>query len=219
MGLPSKFDYAKFDPVSLTSLNFVHPVSCVKCNKFAPNDWLIKSAYLQQFQAQFMCLSCYDLYDERQLAKARLREVEYELVVSEQISKNCEICNTLVYDAETRKRQRLEYDHKDVFDKGATIGNIVAEGGSIDQMKEEIKKCRVLCSACHGKITQLQQASGLIYVKNYTDLEQLPAHIRESVEKHMVAVQQKIIRDVHAWRIGKWRPWRLGSGDRGYYIE
>jgi len=50
----------------------------------------------------------------------------------------------------------LEFDHLDPSDKSANINRLVADGLSIERIKEEIEKCRVLCANCHAKRTSAQ---------------------------------------------------------------
>lgn len=45
----------------------------------------------------------------------------------------------------------LDFHHKDQDKKVECIANMVINGISIKKIKEEIKKCEILCSNCHRK--------------------------------------------------------------------
>lgn len=45
----------------------------------------------------------------------------------------------------------LEFHHKTGFKKLANVGDIGNLGWGIKKLKEELKKCEVLCSNCHKK--------------------------------------------------------------------
>ena len=46
----------------------------------------------------------------------------------------------------------LEFHHISKKDKENAITNMVYNGNSIEKIKKEIEKCRVLCSNCHKKL-------------------------------------------------------------------
>jgi hypothetical protein len=46
----------------------------------------------------------------------------------------------------------IEFHHKKGWDKENEIGVMVGHGYSVESIKEEIKKCRILCANCHRKI-------------------------------------------------------------------
>ena len=47
----------------------------------------------------------------------------------------------------------LEFDHLDPKTKNMHVGNMPNEGYSIKRIKEEIRKCEVVCANCHRKRT------------------------------------------------------------------
>lgn len=51
----------------------------------------------------------------------------------------------------------LDYHHKD--DKEKEISSMINDTASIDKIKNEIRKCDVVCANCHRELHFLQQAS------------------------------------------------------------
>ena len=53
----------------------------------------------------------------------------------------------------------LEFDHIDAADKSHHVGRLLANGYSWgnEMLREEIRKCRVICANCHRKHTIVQQ--------------------------------------------------------------
>lgn len=50
-------------------------------------------------------------------------------------------------DCQEKDWRVLDFDH--LRDKKATVASLVQRGSSIDRLKEEIRKCEVVCSNCH----------------------------------------------------------------------
>ena len=71
-----------------------------------------------------------------------------EFVLSLKKDKECLVCG------ETNPLA-LEFDHK--FSKKDSISEMCRKGNSKKLIKEEIKKCRVLCSSCHQIKTMCEQ--------------------------------------------------------------
>jgi hypothetical protein len=46
----------------------------------------------------------------------------------------------------------LDFHHKDPSTKEANVAHMITRGWSINRVKEELRKCRVLCSNCHRKL-------------------------------------------------------------------
>lgn len=49
----------------------------------------------------------------------------------------------------------LEFDHIDIKDKKHRISSMCSEGRTLKAIKKEMRKCQVLCVACHKKKTKL----------------------------------------------------------------
>ena len=81
----------------------------------------------------------------------RCREVKYEYL-KELFVNGCEICgetNPLV----------LEFDHIDPSEKKYSITKLICSAASLDTLKKELNKCRMLCSNCHTEHTHYQNQS------------------------------------------------------------
>lgn len=50
----------------------------------------------------------------------------------------------------------LEFDHVDPSTKVATISSLLASSAPIDVLETELKKCQLLCEACHQEKTLLE---------------------------------------------------------------
>lgn len=46
----------------------------------------------------------------------------------------------------------IEFHHKDPSQKELSLSRAVCQSWSVDRMKKEIAKCKVLCSNCHRKL-------------------------------------------------------------------
>jgi transcription elongation factor Elf1 len=53
----------------------------------------------------------------------------------------------------------LQFDHKDIHTKKKEISRM--RGYSIKAVKDEMRKCRVLCANCHAEHTEKQRKEGL----------------------------------------------------------
>lgn len=53
----------------------------------------------------------------------------------------------------------LEFDHVNPKDKSAEISQLISKGSSMEKLKNEIRKCRIICANCHAKHTHMQQNS------------------------------------------------------------
>lgn len=56
----------------------------------------------------------------------------------------------------------LEFDHRDPFEKLFNISRM--KNGSLEALKEELKKCDVVCANCHRRRTAKQHNSWRLYI-------------------------------------------------------
>jgi len=60
----------------------------------------------------------------------------------------------------------LQFDHKDIHTKKKEISRM--HGYSIKVVKDEMRKCRVLCANCHAEHTEKQRKEGLFNYETNT---------------------------------------------------
>lgn len=53
----------------------------------------------------------------------------------------------------------LEFDHKDRKLKEFEIRRIIQNGGSVEKIKSEIRKCEIRCANCHRRKTEIENRS------------------------------------------------------------
>ena len=85
-------------------------------------------------------------YKRRARRETRIKALEYLA------EKGCESCGE-------RDPRVLEFDHINPDEKSADICKLFSDGYSwgAEKLREEIRKCRVLCANCHRKHTTVQQ--------------------------------------------------------------
>lgn len=60
----------------------------------------------------------------------------------------------------------LHFNHIDVENKTSNISSLVGTGRTIQEIKEEMRKCNILCANCHAVHTSQQHEEGVF---NYSD--------------------------------------------------
>lgn len=61
----------------------------------------------------------------------------------------------------------LDFHHRKGYDKINSIGQMCSDGGSLHKIKEEIRKCEVLCANCHRDLHYQEKNSGVSEVVNW----------------------------------------------------
>jgi hypothetical protein len=59
----------------------------------------------------------------------------------------------------------FHFDHVNMFDKESSVGIMLFEGANMDAIKEESKKCQLLCVRCHFIVTRMEVRLGFTYLK------------------------------------------------------
>lgn len=129
--------------------------TCTSCNKEKLEDefaWKIKANNLRQS----VCKDCTkakskahyekyaDGYKKRAIgSKVILQKRNREYIVS--LGLKCEQCGE-------NHPACLDFHHINPVSKDLEVSALVARGHSIDRIKKEIEKCKVLCSNCHRKL-------------------------------------------------------------------
>lgn len=79
------------------------------------------------------------------------RRIAYKQFIYSYLSdKQCEFCGykDTIY--------ALQFDHIDVRTKTFCVSKMVSNLAPLDRIKQEIKKCRILCANCHANRTAAQ---------------------------------------------------------------
>jgi len=77
-------------------------------------------------------------------AKLRMRNTEYILnILKTNPCASCGESDPIV----------LDFDHLDPSTKIENVSNLVGSGCSLRRIKEEVKKCQILCANCHRRKT------------------------------------------------------------------
>ena len=85
---------------------------------------------------RWKCIPCY--YKFKQIRKHKIRDEYYEL------KKQLKCCHCGNNDFRV-----LDFDHLDRDKKSLNVSEAMKRGCALETIKEEIKKCQVLCANCH----------------------------------------------------------------------
>lgn len=138
---------------------------CSKCKVEKPlTEYHKKKLASGASGAQPWCKDCYrahhrDKWSRDDNADQRIKKAENQKLrrdrnrqfVWDYLKENgCSIC-------EEKNPILMEFDHIDPSQKDMTVSRIVGQTLSLDRIKREIAKCRVLCVKCHRLHTCEQQ--------------------------------------------------------------
>jgi hypothetical protein len=111
--------------------------TCPYCSVTQPEENFEVAAVIKG--KTYRRLKCRDCKKETQaVRRAKLRN----WFDSYKSTLKCERCGLADY-------RTLEFHHEDMTKKDFNIADMVQKGFSIETMKKEISKCRVLCANCH----------------------------------------------------------------------
>ena len=100
-----------------------------------------------------ICDSCWSDHSlERDCLWEQIKD--YKLV-------QCVICNSI----QTKKHERFNYDHVNMFNKNFSICLMVNNGCDIEDIYSEIDKCQIVCLSCHHIITEIEHKLGFTRMK------------------------------------------------------
>lgn len=127
---------------------------CTECNKKSRKIKCIKGVY-NTWKGKDICALCWCSHSEE-------RELIWKEIRGE--NRNCQICgDTCIVNGQ--RVQKCQFDHINIFEKEYNICDMVDRGTDIQLIKEELRRCRFLCSTCHDEVTQIQRDSGWIQLK------------------------------------------------------
>lgn len=114
---------------------------CRACEVVKPLDEFANAGTVKGVKYyRHLCVPCYS--ESKKPRKEKIRAAFYE------IKKSCE-CEECGED----DFRVLDFDHKDPGQKTFNIGDGIRKGFTLDTIKEEMAKCRVLCANCHRRKT------------------------------------------------------------------
>ena len=109
---------------------------------------------LRKWSDQKVCSSCYDGVFEKHCI------VFNDWLRAEGI-KGCAFCGK-----ERINPSEFHFDHVNMFEKKGTVGNMLFDGVNMDTIKEEVKKCQLLCVSCHAIVTKMEVRLGFTQLKS-----------------------------------------------------
>lgn len=98
-----------------------------------------------------MCANCHKQYRRNGYPR------EVTEFVRSAYRRGCAFCN--IHDGS------FHLDHINMFTKVNSVGGMMNEGASADDIIAEIKKCQLLCVNCHGLVTKFEWKCGFIAEK------------------------------------------------------
>jgi hypothetical protein len=119
---------------------------CRYCKKLYPESYFgVALTTETKVYYRHKCKFCY------QLTKRELRKKNQNWLLNFKKEGKCSMCNNEDYRA-------LEFHHINSKQKDFSISYMRNNSFSLEKMKEEIKKCVILCANCH-RITHWQENS------------------------------------------------------------
>ena len=125
---------------------------------------------LKSWRGLKLCNSCHRI---RHLAL--IEEIQPYLI--EKGHTQCAFCHKLRTDP-----CEFHLDHINMYSKKGSVGPMMYNGASIEEIKEEIDKCQLLCISCHAAVTHFENKFGFIRAKKtkYKNIRQYKMEIYDS---------------------------------------
>lgn len=109
----------------------------------------------RQWKGNRLCDSCWSKYSKER--EELWKEIE------EYKNMECHICGK----TKGSHGERFHYDHTNMFDKGDSICSMINEGIPIEEIKNEVDKCQVLCLSCHHMVSDIERKMCFTRIKQY----------------------------------------------------
>jgi hypothetical protein len=142
------------------SLNLVEAWASVRaetrlqCFACGTEHFLQKNVHgFRRFKNVDLCWDCYTIPEiTRHVQETRRRLVEHDVRNGKG---QCALCGSRLLDPVTLETlQAYERDHLDVFQKTATVWELLVTGASFARVLAENAHCRNLCVRCHSAVTE-----------------------------------------------------------------
>lgn len=175
-------------------------VTCCSCLKPYPKQRMQKWRYKDvNHDALDLCNLCFTLDADVQI---RLRETstavyEYAKWKFGDPVLRCVFCGVDVHGYELSTFRRMygyEFDHKNPEEKRNSVGKMIFEGCPVNQILDEVDRCRVLCIHCHDLKTTCEQQMGIPKVLKYQNAEQKKQTLQMLITQTMSHITAKLSR-------------------------
>lgn len=134
----------KKDPIPISEiLSSIGDCEECKCKSYMRFSW----------KGHQLCFQCRQIHVD-------LLYVDFCEYIRTECQNQCAFCYK-----EYGKHQRFHFDHINMFSKEDSIGDMLLRGEDIEKIKEEAKKCQLLCYSCHALITDIEFKHGFIAKK------------------------------------------------------
>lgn len=104
------------------------------------------------WRGRILCHSCH------RTAKQSL-SADLSACIEEAYNRGCAFCDV--------KSGRFHLDHVNMFSKEKSVCEMIDEGDSEEDIKNEIAKCQLLCVDCHILVTKYEHRRGFMKEKKY----------------------------------------------------
>jgi hypothetical protein len=108
---------------------------------------------LRKWGGQNVCSTCYDIEFDKHC-------IVFNNWLREEGIKGCAFCGKVRINP-----SEFHFDHVNMFEKKGTVGTMLFDGVNMDTIKEEVKKCQLLCVGCHAIVTKMENRLGFTYLK------------------------------------------------------
>lgn len=157
-----------FHNTNLDLDSFIEFKTCEECfKKELPEN-------IKKWKGTDICCSCW-CKDNKKQARQNVWEK-----CNEYKPKKCVICNDY--------SESTQYDHINMFSKGDSICNLVKNGYTFQEIKEELDKCQSLCEGCHGIVTNIEKK--MPFMREKTRLTKALNQNKITTEQHSIEMEE-----------------------------
>ena len=147
------------------------------------------------FQGVHLCWDCYtipEIIGHVQAMRHRLMDHD-----GRSGKWQCALCSTVLFHQDTHEIVRAyERDHIDVFNKSASVWELLVTGAPFEQVVHENDKCRNLCVRCHTAVTYAERTVGILGLKK---IESLSSYVRKRARHQVNTLVTAMLEDSSRW--------------------
>ncbi len=158
-----------------------------------------------KWRSETLCPDCIKASPDIKQARASMRIFgNYYLLLANQ--NKCEMCakEILYFDSHNHPIERANFnmDHINSLqkkDSSRSVGSMSLRGCLVDDILEEMRKCRVLCLSCHSAVTAVELHLGVHRLKNAGFSDEKQDSIRLQVDyfakKLLILQKRKLLQE------------------------